>query len=81
MFVEYENLLSYLFLDTIQLENSESTEYIFFLLNLVYLWRHNREAHPNFHSCFFHLCQAFSSVELTLLGVCPSKPTHHVPHI
>ena len=30
MFVEYENLLSYLFLDTIQLENSESTEYIFF---------------------------------------------------
>lgn len=38
MFVEYENLLSYLLLDTIQLESSESTEYIFFLLNLVYLW-------------------------------------------
>ena len=38
MLVEYEKLFSYLFLDNIQLENSESIEYTFFLLNLVYLW-------------------------------------------
>lgn len=71
MFVEYENLLSYLFLDTIQLENSESTEYIFFLLNLVYLWQHNREAHPNFHSCFSTCAKLFPRLNLLFLVSVP----------